>query len=384
MKVALLTTHLLGTGHLSRALALGAGFAAKGHEICVFSGGRPAPHLAKEDVPLIQLPPVRSDGLQFTRLLDHEDQPVDDAYLVARRALVLTQLERLEPDVLITELYPFGRRVLRQEFDAVLEHQKSRHLAPPILASVRDILAPPSSAARAAWTEERLRAAYDGVLVHADNKVVELGDSWPVTPQLAAKLHYTGFVAPALPKASKIGPGRDEILVSAGGGPVGQALFEAAIQAACMSDGAPQIGPMRLLVGGDPARREALTALAAPCPWITVEGPRPDYREMLQRAALSISQAGYNTVLDVALAGTPAILVPFAEGGETEQRDRAKAYAARLGFEVLDEATLTAETLLDAIRRIKATPRTVYPTLNVAGAHQSVAITEKLLAASRG
>lgn len=377
MKVVIITTHLLGTGHLSRALSLGQGFRQCGQDVWVISGGRPAPHLSAQDIHLIQLPPVHSDGLNFTSLLTAEDRPVDEAYRVGRQAKLLTALADIEPDVVMTELYPFGRRVLRDEFDAVLQHQRARKQRPLILSSVRDILAPPSSEPRAKWTEEQLTSAYDAVLVHADPAVVQLGDSWPITAQIAELTHYTGFVAPPLPSASADGPGTNEILVAAGGGPVGQRLFETVIEAS--QKAGKELGPIRLLVGGDPNRREALSKAAQSMPWIAVEAPRPDYREMLQRAALSISQAGYNTMLDVAMAGVRALIIPFAEGGESEQTDRAHAYQNRLGFDVLAEAALTADTLLAAINRAMNKPQLPPVDLQVTGAIESARITETLL-----
>ena len=46
---------------------------------------------------------------------------------------------------------------------------------------------------------------------------------------------------------------------------------------------------------------------------------------LLSGCALSISQAGYNTVLDLVQAGRPALVVPFDAGNETEQALRATA-----------------------------------------------------------
>ena len=45
MKVMIVVTHLLGTGHLSRALTLGRAFVQDGHDTFVISGGMPAPQL---------------------------------------------------------------------------------------------------------------------------------------------------------------------------------------------------------------------------------------------------------------------------------------------------------------------------------------------------
>ena len=45
----------------------------------------------------------------------------------------------------------------------------------------------------------------------------------------------------------------------------------------------------------------------------------PDLCAELSSAVASVSQCGYNTVLDILRAGIPALVVPFAEGREDEQ-----------------------------------------------------------------
>ena len=359
MRVAFVTTHLLGTGHLSRVISLADGFTAAGWRALILSGGRPAPHLAPKDAHLLQVPPLASDGLNFRRLLDETGAPVSAALMAARQKILSGALEDFAPDVLITELFPFGRRVLAEEFETLLASPAAR--AAQVYASVRDVLAPPSSPAKAAATEARVTRFYDGVLVHADPTIIPLEMSWPVSPELQPRLRYTGFVAPPLPQPAPPGADGDgEVIVSAGGGPVGTGLFEAASLAA-----AQDLTRMRwrLLIGGA-NRRKRITALtelaeqAAP-DWrrrLTIEPVRPDFRALLPRAAVSVNQAGYNTLLDVALAGVPSVTVPFEEGGETEQAQRAAAFAAK-GLIILPEASLTPESLSAAVAAaVKAGP----------------------------
>ncbi len=95
----------------------------------------------------------------------------------------------------MTELFPFGRRQLADEFLALLEAARATSPRPAILCSIRDILQPPSKPKRAAQTLERLGRYYDGVLVHADETVIPLDASWPVDKALARRLDYTGYVA---------------------------------------------------------------------------------------------------------------------------------------------------------------------------------------------
>src|SRR5690606_24439847 len=91
---------------------------------------------------------------------------------------------------------------------------------------------------------------------------------------------------------------------------------------------------------------------------IVVERARPDFPDLLKRARASVSQAGYNTVLDILTAGCPAVLVPFAQVKETEQQQRAEALARRGRAVVTSERTLTPEALAAAVDDAIALPRT--------------------------
>lgn len=350
MKVMIVVTHLLGTGHLTRALTLGRAFAAAGDQVVLVSGGAPVGHLDFDGVDLVQLPPLKSDGVDFSRLLTAEDVVADAGYLDARQGALIDAFARARPDLLITELFPFGRRILRREFTALLDAAKTA--AVPVLSSVRDILAPPSKPAKEALADDLVAAYYSGVLVHSVAEIAALELSWPVSNRLKKRLYYTGFVAPAAPEAHPDGIGVDEVLVSAGGGSVGDHLFDAALGAAALDTGRK----WRLLVGGSSARVADLRARAPDnC---TVDAARPDFRQMLRGAAVSVSMCGYNTALDVLQTGVRAVFVPFDAGDEVEQGLRADALAEQAGIAVLRAGDLTAESLLDTVRTVAgAAPR---------------------------
>ncbi|MCE8515564.1 glycosyltransferase [Ruegeria pomeroyi] len=378
MRVMIVVTHLLGTGHLSRALTLGRAFATTGHQVRLVSGGMPAPQLDPAGLDLVQLPALRSDGVDFARLLTETGAEADAEFHNARQAALLEALTAFAPDVLITELYPFGRRSLQEEFRALLAAARALSHPPLVLSSIRDILAPPSKPAKAEATDRVIAGAYDAVLVHSDPRVTRLEASWPVSAALAGKLRYTGYVAPppAAPHPERTGAG--EILVSAGGGAVGGPLFRVALEAARrMPD-----QRWRLLVGGTQAGAEvaALQAQAGDAP-ITVEPARPDFRAMLSHAAASVSMCGYNTALDLLQAGTPAVLIPFDAGKEVEQGLRAQALTALPGFAKVSSAELTPETLVRALRQVMTDPRRETSALRFDGAAEAVPIVEKMEAA---
>ena len=376
MNVMIVVTHLLGAGHLSRALTLARAYTAQGHQATVVSGGMPVDQFDSAQINLIQLPPLRSDGVKFTRLLTADGAIADDAYLARRQSVQHEAMIQVQPNVLITELYPFGRRVLRGEFLAMLRAANSMTPVPLVLSSIRDILAPPSKPERAEVTDEVVAQYYDGVLVHSDASSTPLDQSWPVSEALRHKLHYTGYVAPtpAGPHPTKAGTG--EILVSAGGGSVGNGLFDTAVEAAYLSDG----NVWRLLVGGSnsTARIERLRAAAKGSTTI-IEPARSDFRQMLYHAAASVSMCGYNTALDLLQSGTPAVFIPFDDGGEVEQTLRAQSLTRLEGIRMIKADELTPQNLQRTVADAQTKRRDPGAVLHFDGAAKSVQITEDLL-----
>ena len=80
----------------------------------------------------------------------------------------------------------------------------------------------------------------------------------------------------------------------------------------------------RLLIGPNFPDSEAEKLRAAAMPGVVIEPSRPDFPQMLTRCAVSISQGGYNTVMDILQARARAVIVPFAAGNESEQTIRAQ------------------------------------------------------------
>ena len=75
----------------------------------------------------------------------------------------------------------------------------------------------------------------------------------------------------------------------------------------------------------------------------------PDLRAEMARSAVTVSQCGYNTTMDILRARVPAVVVPYADGGEDEQRQRAERLD-RLGvLRSVPADGLDAERLADAV-----------------------------------
>jgi predicted glycosyltransferase len=348
--------HLLGIGHLTRAATLVRAMRRAGLSVTLVSGGLPVAGLALEGAELVQLEPVQSDGLDFKVLLDRSGRPVDEAFKAARRDSLLAAFAARRPRLLMIEMFPFGRRQMRFELLPLLEAAKRLLPRPLIVGSVRDILVRPPKPERLVemldWAKD-----FDRLLAHGDPNLVPFERTFPDRRLLGERLVETGYVVEPLPPgaAEATGDGRGEIIVSTGGGRVGERLLEIAVAASRLAAG--RTPPWRLLVGQH-LPEDRLRALAATAvPGVTVERARPDFPALLARAALSISQGGYNTVMEVLAAGCRAIVVPYAGGLETEQTLRCRLLAERGLLAVLDEATLDVATLVAAVQQQMATPR---------------------------
>jgi predicted glycosyltransferase len=447
-RVLIAVTHLLGSGHLVRAQHLARALAAAGHQVTLASGGMKLRAEAEGGFDFVQLPPAKVEGVDFRNLLDEVGQPIDAERRAARLDVLVDLAGNIRPDIVITEHFPFGRRQLADEFLGLIAAAKTANRDVLVLSSIRDVLVAPR-ADRVAEAEQRLATHFDGVLVHGDQRFLPLEASWPVGQGLAGRLIYTGYLAPPgssimtspaakgagnpLPEGEgrvrgrpfdtvavtspqprsgmrSAGPGAytsplplslqergsprptrlpradeasSEILVSGGGSGAALPLFALCLAAAKLDAGRR----WRVLVGRgtDPAAFAALQGAAPPN--VTVEWARPDFPALLGQCALSISQAGYNTVLDLVAARRPAIVVPFDAGNETEQAIRAeamvKAGLARC-LRMTGEEALTPAHLAEAVSAALAAGAPAGATIDLDGATKAVAIIAELLAKRAG
>ena len=378
-RVFIWVQHLLGIGHLMRAAHIARQLAAKGWQVDLASGGPPVETLDVGGARFHQLVPLKAADADFSGLVDAEGKPPDEDFKRARREALLRHFVLADPELLIVEHYPFGRRQLRFELDYLLGAAQHISARPIILASVRDILVE-----RKPEREEETVAAiarFDSVLVHGDPALVPFEASFAATGRIRSKLVYTGYIGGNAPvRPAPPGIGDDEVVVSAGGGAVGDKIGWAALDAAASL---PHVRRWRILVGGYAGPR-LLRKLRARAPsWVTVEPARPDFRGLLARCAVSVSQAGYNTVVDVLAAGARSVLIPFAAGRETEQTLRAERLAQKGLARVLPEAALTPDRLAAFVAEAMAMPRPLGK-VKIDGEAETERILAKALALRRG
>lgn len=371
--------HLLGIGHLRRAATLARALASGGFDVLLVSGGAPVDGLPLEGVRFHQLPPLRAADLRLKELSQLDGTPLDDVFRAKRTRVLLDLFEAEAPDILLTEQFPFGRTQLRFELMPLLDAAERRPSAPWIVSSIRDVLRRTASPAR---VDEMVATfeVFDAVLVHADPALVRLDDSFPAWPDIQDRALYTGYIAEFDPARAPQGTaGAGEVIVSVGGGAVGAPLLRAALAARPMTALADR--KWRLLVGANvPAADRAALAEAADA-GIIVEPARGDFPSLLRNAALSISQAGYNTVVETLCHADRAVLVPFGTARETEQADRARVLVERGMVAAVAPDALNSETLAAAIGRAWAGPSIrSFPPVDARGGPATVAALRQMVA----
>jgi predicted glycosyltransferase len=367
--------HLLGIGHLARASLVADGLRKAGLRVKLVLGGPPVTGFPAPGIETVALPPVRAGQGGFSELVDLAGEPAGEAYLDERRETLLAAFDAFRPDIVLIEAFPFGRRQMRFELEPLLERARDAQWAPLVACSLRDIVQEGRKPGRDRETVDALQRSFDVVLVHGDPDLIALDATFPLAHEIAPLIRYTGIVTG--PVGALEGE-RFDVVVSAGGGAAGARLMRAALGALPRS----RLKDARwIFVTGPNLPQDVAGELVAGLPdFAVVTSHRGDFRAALANAELSISQAGYNTAADVLVAGCRSVMVPFAEGGETEQTRRAEALGGRKLVHVVEERELSPESLAEGIDRAMEGALPARSGLNLDGAESTPAL---LLAALR-
>jgi predicted glycosyltransferase len=348
--------HSVGLGHLVRSLHLADGL-ARDFDVTFLNGGPwPADLPQPSAIDFVHLPAL---GLAADySLVSRDERYTVEQAVGLRRSIIQRCFHDTAPDVVLVELFPFGRKKFAVELLPLL--RRARDAGALTVCSLRDILV--ASRRNQARHDERASTTanelFDAILVHSDPAFAKLEESFrPATP-LRVPVHYTGFVLPRGQATGALAPSpaageRPRVVVSAGGGMYGGDLMRAAVEAHRLELAEAGID-LRLLAGPFLPEDEwrALREAARGRQGLDVRRSVPDLRAELATAAGSVSQCGYNTVLDVLHAGVPALVVPFGQGSEDEQGRRAERLERLGALRVLEAERADGATLAAEIRRL--------------------------------
>ncbi|MGD9503490.1 MAG: glycosyltransferase family protein [Syntrophobacteraceae bacterium] len=368
MKIMLYCQHVLGIGHFFRSMRLAA--AMDRHEVLFVEGGlplegfAPPPHVRR-----VFLPPLMMDA-EFKTMdaLGEDEEMVKER----RKDLLMQFFRDFAPDVLLVELYPFGRKKFAFELLPILDAIRKGDAPAKVVCSLRDILVEKED--QAAYEEKvikTLNACFHLLLVHSDGELIRLDETFSRVADIRIPVRYTGYVLQAAPRPIRKDHGK-EIVASSGGGRVGVGLLESVIRAVKMFDD-PAVR-LRIFIGPfmEEKDRDGLARIVSGDARIALCPFAADFAETLAGADLSISMAGYNTCMDILASGVRALVHPFPQN--REQAMRAARFAERGVLNVLED--LRPETVLRGIREELDGPRCATreePNINISGAENTVA-----------
>ena len=316
MKPALLfyCQHSVGLGHLMRSYAL-----------CERLAERYRVVLCRRRAARGHRPAARTSSSSRCRRSASSPAPASAAATRATRPSargtvraerILAALRARKPQVVLVELFPFGRAKFARELVPLLaaraRRAPSRPAACATSSSARaDQRAHDDRAARAGRRAPRRRARALRPALRAPGGDVQAEHA----AARARPLH--GLRRPAATATAPAQRG-EHIVVSAGGGRVGAPLLR-------RGDGRQQRPPDARDRRPADARRGLRRGCSSSRPH-NVELVRsvPDLAHELRHAAASISQCGYNTALDLLRTPVPALVVPYATPEEDEQTRRAR------------------------------------------------------------
>ncbi len=365
--------HSLGMGHLVRSFSLAAALAPDFRVVFLNGGPLPAQPPVPDGVEIVQLAPLgMAEG---GGLVSRDRRFTVEQAKASRRDRIMAIFARTRPDVIIVELFPFGRQKFADELLPLLTAGRRSARPPVTLCSLRDLLVDRGAKQRAHdnRTARIVNDYFDGVLLHADPAFARLEESFRPDLPLTPPVYYTGFVAPGGDGSEAVvAPG--SIVVSAGSGIVGAALFDAAVEAQKDLWRKTRL-PMAVVAGPflpEDAWRE-LCRKAGDRPGLTLFRAVPNIGTELRQAAVSVSQCGYNTAMDILGAEVPALVVPFVRPKENEQINRARRLK-RLGVvDILEPERLDGMALAQAIGKVLDT-EAVSGCLDLNGAERTAAV----------
>lgn len=308
-------------GHLIRSIEIVKGLIPD-FQICFINGGKVIDEFQfPPEIEVVNIPAVQTDS-EFKEL-----SPVDNSLTIEeveekRTNILLETCDRFAPDILIIELYPFGRR--RFSFELIPLVEKAKSMGTKIVSSVRDIVVTKQNQQR---HEEKvcklINKYFDMLLIHGDPNFVKLNLSFSRVNDLNCPVHYTGYVVQPLPESRQITLDKPSIIVSVGGGRFGHDLLE------CVANTAPILKdkiPYEIHLFTGPFCPESvlqkLKYITKEQDNITCDRYTTNLLDYMQQADLSIGMSGYNTTMNIVSTGVKAMMMAFQGNNDKEQETR--------------------------------------------------------------
>lgn len=325
-KILFYCQYLSGMGHLVRSSEIVRSL-AKDFQVYFITGG---PTIIGFELPspveVIRLPALWLEEGNFTV----GDSPFSvEEVKEARKNILIAECDRIKPDCLITEFFPFGRHKLFFELIPLVEHIKATSPQTKIVSSLRDFIGKESDSEEEETICDLMNRYFDLLLLHADAKFQTFSKSFARYRDIKAEIIHTGFVT-QLPKcdykdSSKLwdeaNSDKVKILASVGGGRIGYELLETLVESsAILSQKLPHV--MKIFTGPFmPVEKvEKLRQIVGDRHNIQIETYTSKLLDYMKTTDISVSLSGYNTTMNILSTGVRAIVVPLGHDRQDKEQ----------------------------------------------------------------
>ena len=314
-------------GHLQRSIEVARKLSASFNVTILVDDHGPLFVDIPKSVQLQSLPAIPVDP--NANIFEFDRSAEFKASIIARRDAILATFEDLKPRVLLIDNFPFNQQRLRGEVLPLIERAHNGVYGESLVVCTTDGIMVNDSADGEHFADKTaglLDKYFDMVIVQSDPVFARLEEFFRPRNSLQTPLYHAGFVVPdngdVLPQRID---GGDEILVSAGDGRYGGALFRAAVDAQHVLWPVSE-RPMKIVAGPRLPEDEWQNLLVRTkgMDGLVLTRLVDDLRAEMALSRCSVSQCGYNTALNAITTQTPSLFVPCRDDQRREQLVRAQ------------------------------------------------------------
>ncbi len=321
--------YIRGIGHLVRAVEI-ARHLSETFQVCLITGGELVNGFQfPESIEIVYLPGIKGDDLTTELKAVDFTLTIEDCKHI-RTEKLLDTFKNFKPDLLVLEHFPFGQ-MFAFELVPLLDFIRAEQYSTKIVCSLRDIVLNPRGDTNDPIACSILNQYFDLLLIHSDPNFIKLSESFSQVEDIKCPIKYTGYVARKSQDNQHLNSIKQnqhdpQILVSIGGGRVGANLLESVIYASTFLY--PEIKHKILMFTG-PFMSEKqfinLKNLAGSLSHIEINRYTFNLSSLMYQSDISISMAGYNTIMDILVTQIPALLFIFDfQYQDSEQKIRAE------------------------------------------------------------
>lgn len=191
-KIIIHCQYVYGIGHFVRTIQLATTLISE-FDVYILNGGQNIDQFPIDPrIQIINIPAIYKSE-KLNKLI-----PIDNEYTLEqcfekRKQIISETLERIVPDVIITEHFPFGF-LFKEEALSYISNAKTINQNVKVVASVREVIENNNGGPNDNISIKILNKEYDLLLIHGDENIINIKESFPLINQLKINHIHTGYI----------------------------------------------------------------------------------------------------------------------------------------------------------------------------------------------